>query len=449
MTTNATLSIDAANVETSTQREMNASSPRGTARAGAMSVADQAVISAASFLTTVIMGRYAAPEQLGIYYIAFQTIVFARQIQSRLVSAPYSVNCFRRPAEERSSYAGSTLIHQLIISLVAAVLLIANWWGHIASAAPQPFIDAVLILIIACPLMMLHDHLRQTMFVHRQMKLTLSLSTGMLLAHALVMGVLATTGQLTASTVIGALAATHGIACAIWYFGSSNAMEFGVKSIKSDWWRNWTFGKWALVSKLIGECSPFVVPLIVTAQLGAKETAVFAACGGLVGTANVFVGGIGRFLNANAPRVYTDRGVWAMCSLLLRTAGMFLLVIGSMNVVLFFFAEAILSVIYDGKYDAAANMVFVMSLMVLIASISVVAGSGLWAVSKPRANVPADVVTTLMIIGSVAALLPVYGVIGAAYGMVIGIAIGTAVRVASFLFILQAMDHPTVEAVNE
>ncbi|MFT5522763.1 MAG: O-antigen/teichoic acid export membrane protein [Pirellulaceae bacterium] len=449
MTTQATLSMDATSVETTAPRAATAPAPRGTVRAGLLSVADQAFISAASFLSTIILGRYASPEQLGIFYLAFQTVSFARQFQSRLVSAPYSVHYHRLAENERDFFTGSALIHQLLIAIGTALVLTANLWVHVFSSAPGPFIDAGLMLIIACPLMMLHDHLRQTMFVHREMWLTLMISIGLLVVHSLALTFLVQRDAVVASSVLGVLAITHGVACGVWYFARSTSFQFRWTSIRPDWLLNWTFAKWALVSKLIGECSPFVVPLIVTAQLGAKDTAVVAACGGLVGTANVFVSGIGRFLGANAPRVYAESGSRPLCLLLFQTAALFAIVIGSLNLTLFFFAEPILELLYGGNYNTASHMVFVMSLAVLVNSLSVVVGGGIWAVSCPRANIPADIVTTLVTIGGVIAMLPIYGVLGAAYGMVLGASAGTIVRVCSFIVTLNTAETPKAGGTHE
>src|SRR5207244_2970301 len=60
-----------------------------------LSVLDQAVVSGTSFATSVLLGRCASQEDLGVYYLALSVVFFARGVQEQLVSAPYMIYCSR------------------------------------------------------------------------------------------------------------------------------------------------------------------------------------------------------------------------------------------------------------------------------------------------------------------------------------------------------------------
>ena len=46
-----------------------------------LSILDQALVSGTSFVTSVILGRCAGREDLGIYYLALSVILFVRGLQ--------------------------------------------------------------------------------------------------------------------------------------------------------------------------------------------------------------------------------------------------------------------------------------------------------------------------------------------------------------------------------
>jgi O-antigen/teichoic acid export membrane protein len=83
-------------------------------------VADQATVSAASFLATVILGRLCGADDLGLYALGMAVSVTVVQVQTALVSAPYMVYALRATAVERRPYAGNVLT---LFGLLAATAL--------------------------------------------------------------------------------------------------------------------------------------------------------------------------------------------------------------------------------------------------------------------------------------------------------------------------------------
>src|SRR6478609_1956108 len=90
-----------------------------------LSVLDQAVVSGTSFATSVLLGRFTSQEELGVYYLALSVVYFTRGVQEQLVSAPYMIYCSRRQGAALAEYAGSALVHQCVVMLATAIVLIA------------------------------------------------------------------------------------------------------------------------------------------------------------------------------------------------------------------------------------------------------------------------------------------------------------------------------------
>src|ERR1051325_11854112 len=57
----------------------------------ALALADQAVVSGTSFLTSVLIGRWAGSSQLGIYAIGLSLLISVVAVQNSLISLPYTI----------------------------------------------------------------------------------------------------------------------------------------------------------------------------------------------------------------------------------------------------------------------------------------------------------------------------------------------------------------------
>src|SRR5882672_9531385 len=80
-----------------------------------LALADQAVVSAASFFTTVIIGRCTDPSQLGAYAIAITVVASLFTIQGSLITLPYSIQR-HRPLGSPAEHAGSSLVHSSMLA---------------------------------------------------------------------------------------------------------------------------------------------------------------------------------------------------------------------------------------------------------------------------------------------------------------------------------------------
>ena len=62
------------------------------ARQGALTLADQAVVSGTNFLTTVILGRACLQHELGLYAMGFSLVVVLMGISRALIWMPYTTH---------------------------------------------------------------------------------------------------------------------------------------------------------------------------------------------------------------------------------------------------------------------------------------------------------------------------------------------------------------------
>jgi O-antigen/teichoic acid export membrane protein len=180
-----------------------------------LSVFDQAVVSGASFVTSVILARSCPREELGVYYLALSVVFFIRGIQEQLVSAPYMIYCSRKRGDELAQYAGSSLVHQctmmaLTSAILAGVLLVGG--------APAGGNATFWLLVGAAPLMLLREYIRQLSFAHLEMKAVILLDVSVAVLQLAALFGLSMAGRLNVANTLAVLAIACGLPAIAWFY---------------------------------------------------------------------------------------------------------------------------------------------------------------------------------------------------------------------------------------
>ena len=135
-------------------------------RLGAASIFDQAIVSATNFATTLIIARLCSKEEVGVYYLAWTIILFVVAAQGNLISIPYTIYCCRREGQSLASYAGSTLVHQLAISLAAISAILSLTIVFSLGLGPPAMQSVGWVLLCVSPFILMREYTRRFMFAH-------------------------------------------------------------------------------------------------------------------------------------------------------------------------------------------------------------------------------------------------------------------------------------------
>src|SRR5438067_4849932 len=112
----------------------------GAAGKDTLAVLDQAVVSGTSFLTTILLWRWCGPGELGVYSLGFTLLVTWGCVQESLIALPYTIYRHRPVLGTPEEYAGSVLVHQGLLSILALLVLAAggaglSWLGAVPGLA--------------------------------------------------------------------------------------------------------------------------------------------------------------------------------------------------------------------------------------------------------------------------------------------------------------------------
>jgi O-antigen/teichoic acid export membrane protein len=177
---------------------------------------------------------------------------------------------------------------------------------------------------------------------------------------------------------------------------------------------------------------------VVAGAVGEAATGVFVACVTLVNVAGMYITGVANYLTPRAARAYAAGGVTELRRVLGRTGALFAVTLGLFAAAVAAAGDVPAVLVYGPAYAGCGAVLAVLAAQVWATSLGVVAGNGLWAMDRPRANAAADFLTIAVTVPAVILLLPPFGVVGAAVGALAGTAAGVLLRVGLLLRLMAA-----------
>jgi O-antigen/teichoic acid export membrane protein len=405
----------------------SAAATEGMVQSGMYSIFDQAVVSGANFLTTLIIARACSQEELGVYSLAWTVVLFLAAVQGNLITVPYTIYCHRGSGKALAEYAGSTLSHQLLTSLAAMACFLgleAMLWQDVG---PERLRPAAWVLVGVIPFILLRDYARRFTFAHLALVTAITIDVVAAVLQIGTLLVLRQLGWLSAAAAYAAMGAACAVACLCWWWLDAQPMHFSRVRFFADWGRNWSFGKWALMSQLTG-LAFYLLPWMLASVRGEAETGELAACASLVGLSNLFVMGLNNFLMPRAARAFAEHGVVALFSVLSKATLIATVVLGGLCLVVFFAGDLLAGIVFGHQYADTGLLITVLAVATFVDAIGLMANTGLWAMDRPAAGIAGDVVQLLATLGTALWLVSPLGALGIAIAMVTGRSAGAAVR---------------------
>lgn len=438
-----TASCHAAPVRTAWFRAGAATLVDPLVRRGVLSLFDQALVSGTSLATTLILARICSKHELGVYYLALSIVLFIRGIQEKLVSAPYMIYSNRYQGGALAEYSGSTLAHQVVISVVALAILLPLAVASLFGYGVFGLETVALALLFALPFALLRDYCRYFAFARTWLAAAIGLDAVVAAVQIGAMLILAWLGLLSATAVYWAIGVACAAACLGWFLHNRPGLVVRAARIKSDWLRNWAFARWALVTQLVGYATPYLMPWLLALVHGTAATGLLAACNSLIGPAHMLVAGLNNSFCPQAAGAFAHGGLTELKSVLAKTAALFAIAIGAICLLLAAIGDPLAVFVLGPKFAGVGAILTVMAVNVLLYALGIVAGNGLWALDRPAANLYADVTTLLATLAAAALLIGPFGVLGAALAVLAGTVVGAVVRWLTLGHIIRHMQSET------
>jgi O-antigen/teichoic acid export membrane protein len=398
------------------------------ARQGATTIVDQGIVSITNFLTGVIVARSCPRGEVGPFSLWFGVVLLLTSVQTSLVSVPYNVYAMRIPEAERRAYTGSTLVHQLCISLLATALL-ATAGLAVAGTRGLPGMSAVVsMLALAVPFTLAREYGRQLFFSRLRFGSALLLDAVVAVLQLGVLLWLARSGALSARAAYAVTAAACAVAVVVWAVMARGFFRIEPRRVRPAFLLNWVTGRWSLAAGAVAVASAQLYPWFTAAARGADQAGVLAACMGITALTNPLLIGMGNFLAPKIMHAHAEGGLAAVQRV---TRVAFAVVAGAMALMcplLFLVGGELLKRIYGPHYADHGLAVGVLSLALVADWLSLPAHYALFFMDRAKVMFKSNSIVLAITVVLGFALVSTLGVIGAGLGLLVGNSLATAFK---------------------
>jgi O-antigen/teichoic acid export membrane protein len=296
------------------------------------------------------------------------------------------------------------------------------------------------------PFILMREFARRFAFAHFKMFQVLTVDLAVAVLNGTMLGALGWTGQLSAVTALGAV----GFSCAIgaigWLYLVRTEFAFRLGQVRGTLKQSWVLGKWFFSCQLALQTQGYMTFWLSMVIAGATVTGIYTACMSIVAFANPLLYG---FLNILTPRsvraLRTEGGAGlrrqaAWDSLLLAV------VMTAFCVIVLLVGEDVMQHLYPGlEYKGNGHILTVLAFAALAAAIGAPASNALASAGHARAVAGMVTVTAVLSVILIFWLMTNWGLLGAAYGVLIAEVVGSLERWIAFLQLVPEFGRPQPE----
>ena len=230
---------------------------------GFLSLADQAVASITNFVTGVIIARASSKEQFGLYMLGFSLILLLSDLQTSLIATPYMVFAPRLKGRAAALYAGSTLIHQAVFSVLAMLALACGALVTRFGVGPRGMGSVLWALSAVVCLILLREFVRRMCFASFKLGTVFLFDTCIGVGQIAGLLLLGRLGLVSASRAYWLVGSTCGIAVILWLWFDRRFYQLRLDEAVADLKKNWLFGKWVFASGLVWTAATNLYPWLL------------------------------------------------------------------------------------------------------------------------------------------------------------------------------------------
>lgn len=408
----------------------------------ALAWADQTVVSATSFLALVLIGRWTDPAALGAYAIGCSVLAVLLSAQDSLITRPYAIR-LHRPLGTPAEHAASALALSLLLAAAAMLVLAAAALALPAFGASAQMASIAWALVAAIPFVLVREFARRYAFAHLALPHVLTLDLVVSGLNVLLLCGLGSMGQLTAVTAFGSV----GVSCALgalgWLYLARREFALAAGQVRANLKQSWSLGKWLFSGHMALQAQGYMTYWLTLAIAGVTLTGTYAACVSVVSFANPIVFGFMNILTPRSVRTLKDKGAAGLRRQVAWDALLLAALMSMFCLLIVLAGEAAMQFLYPGPdYAGYGDVLIVLALAGVANAPGIPASNALASAEKVRAAAAVAAVSALVSLILIWSFMTQWGLLGAAYGMLIGEALSSIGRWTAFLMLVPGTTHP-------
>ncbi|MFL5561393.1 MAG: lipopolysaccharide biosynthesis protein [Gemmatimonadaceae bacterium] len=392
-------------------------------------LADQTLVSAANFVTMVLLARGMSQVAFGRFTLFYSVLLFANGMQSSLITQPHNVLAVGLNRADYRRYTASTAVAQVvavvvigIVSLVAGIVAwLAGW-------------DAAPLLLMLAPSIVawqLQEFTRRVLYTERRFAAAFANDVISYGGQGVAIALLWRTGALTPVLGLVALAATSALGAAFGIFQLRDSIDrhFDIRALHE----NWRFGKWLAASEILRSLSSAeLYQYLAAGFLGAAATAMLKSAQVVFGPARLLAFSLNNILPVHF--AHSLRDGQARLDAELRRALVFGgLPLGAYCLLVALYARPILRFLYGEKYADASGVLVLFAVSAFVGYMAMIVSAALQARRMTRSVFMAYLYSSVVAVSSGWMLIRSFGLTGALIGMIATTLIANVVFWRSYL----------------
>ncbi len=386
-----------------------------------LALADQAVVSGTSLITTVLIGRICGLHELGLYSLGMSLLIVVMVLQDSLIVLPYTIYSPRLKGNALQQYSGSVLLHQAVLTVTAMVVFAVMAIGCALGLGPDGLGHVMWMIAAIVPFWSLREYVRRYVFARLSVWIVLSFDVAVTTLQIGGLIWLASLNQLSAVTGYVSI----GVACCVlttgWLVHTAKQFRYNWRHSRADFKKHWNFGRWMCAGQVIGALQVYAIYWLLTGLLDETATGMYAACMSVAMLFNPVILGIGNVLAPKASRAQAEDGPAEVRRVIWKTTLLLGLAQTFFTIIVMLGGSFALHLLYDEPVVPGEQwLITVLALALLSGGISFAAENGLWVIERPDMIFKSRLLGLILTVGATLALVPIWGVIGAAVGLLVG-----------------------------
>jgi O-antigen/teichoic acid export membrane protein len=401
-----------------------------------LSVADQAIVSGTSFLTTLMIARYSDAGQLGVYAVGISLLLSLVAFQDSLILEPYTIQ--RHSEKEKLiEHTGASLTLSVLFSVVSILILAIVAVGFLAWGGQPEMVVVTWTIAGIIPFALTREFARRVAFAHLEMGRVLLLDSVVAAAQLSILGWLGESGLMSAPNACAALGVASAIAVVGWLYYTRAEFAVRIGYVQTIFKQTWALGKWLLVGRITVQVQGFVSYWIAMIVVGSAVTGLYAACMSIVNFANPLIFALGNVMAPKLVLAWRNGGGPGLWREAIRNSILIGAPVAAFSLAILVGGDHMMQLLYHGKeYEGHGHTLTILALALLATATGMPASFGLATMGRPRAIVVVGVIAAFLSVILICLLMMKWGLLGAAYGLLAGNLAGTIGRWVAFFVLI-------------
>lgn len=403
-----------------------------------LALVDQVVVSGTSFLTTVMIGRWILPSQLGLYSIGMSLLISFVTIEDSLITLPYTIQRCRLQQQEAAEHAGTALLQSSLLAIVLTVGTLLTAIGLSISPRTQLAARISWALGIVTPFALLREFGRQFAFAHLETTQAFLLDSSVAIIQIATLGLLGWTGRLSTATAYAPIGLGCAVAGSAWLYLLRSEFRIRVDQSWATLPRSWNLGKWLFASQITLSVQNYAAHWLLAFLIGTAATGIYAACLSVVSLSTPVITGLTNLLLPRAAVALHNEGGLSLRRQMVRDSLLLGAIMGAFCLAIVCVGDDLISLFYHEKaYRGHQATMVVLAFGLFVAAISRPASGALASMERPQAIFWTGLAGTSLTFVGTWYLMSKCGILGGAYGLLAGNMTGSAGRWIAFLVLVR------------